>query len=377
MTESPATQQNTHFHGATARSVVKVDRAVSDLRRGQPVVLLGSEAPALVRSTEFLSEGDFAAMTRVPGDALRIVITAERARALGYQSPQDVVMVALTPDISPATVQALADPESGIQAPDLRSTLDADELATASIELAKQANLTPAAVLKPLGVPLGQAPAWAAERDLLTVTVQDIRRYQDEGDFNLRRVSSTRLPLASAPDTQIIAFRPASGGTEQIAIVVGEPDSDAPVLVRLHSQCFTGDLLGSLRCDCGDQLRGALRAIGEAGSGVLIYLAQEGRGIGLVNKLRAYSLQDTGLDTYAANAVLGFGGDERHYRVAAEILRQLGVMKVRLLTNNPEKIAALSKFGVDVVERVRHWFPASAHNKEYLRAKVSTGAHLP
>ena len=379
MSQSDASGSQERFSGTVPHSVIAVDRAIGDLRRGQPVVLVGESACAVARSTEFLGEGDFAAMTRLPGGALRIVITGQRARALGLDTDQSVVVFRLSPDITPITVQALANPASGMPAPELPRTFPADDLATASVQLAKHANLTPAAVLKPLGLPPEDAGAWATGRDLLTVQVRELERHRSEGDFNLRRVSSARVPLAAAPDThtQIIAFRPASGGTEQIAIVVGEPAPDSPVLVRLHSQCFTGDLLGSLRCDCGDQLRGALAAIAEAGSGVLVYLAQEGRGIGLVNKLRAYTLQDEGLDTYAANTVLGFDDDERHYRVAAEILRQLGITRVRLLTNNPEKIAALTRFGIQVVERVRHRFEPNPENQEYLEAKIATGAHLP
>jgi GTP cyclohydrolase II len=148
------------------------------------------------------------------------------------------------------------------------------------------------------------------------------------------------------------------------------------VLTRLHSECFTGDLLGSLRCDCGDQLRGAIAEIARAGSGVLLYLAQEGRGIGLVNKLRAYQLQDAGFDTVDANEQLGFDADERVYLPAAEMLRQLGISRVRLLTNNPEKVAALTRCGIAVVERVPHIFPANDHNERYLRTKASRSGHL-
>jgi len=158
--------------------------------------------------------------------------------------------------------------------------------------------------------------------------------------------------------------------------VVGEPDVSQPVLVRLHSECLTGDLLGSLRCDCGDQLRGALREIGKQGSGILLYLAQEGRDIGLINKLRAYQLQDLGSDTVDANEQLGFEADERVYLTAAEMLHQLGVESVRLMTNNPEKIAQLRSSGVNVVERVAHIFPSNSHNEGYLKTKAIRTGHL-
>ncbi len=157
---------------------------------------------------------------------------------------------------------------------------------------------------------------------------------------------------------------------------MGEIDPTQPVLVRLHSECFTGDLLGSLRCDCGLQLRGAIEQLAKLGSGVLLYLAQEGRGIGLVNKLRAYELQDDGFDTIDANEQLGFDADERVYLPAAEMLRQLGFGRVRLLTNNPDKVAALERYGIRVVERVPHVFPSNGHNERYLRTKATRSGHF-
>jgi GTP cyclohydrolase II len=187
-------------------------------------------------------------------------------------------------------------------------------------------------------------------------------------------VSRARVPLAGAEDARVLAYRPSDGGIEHLAIVIGEPKE--PVLIRLHSECFTGDLLGSLRCDCGDQLRGAIQQISREGAGVLIYLAQEGRGIGLVNKLRAYQLQDDGADTVEANEQLGFDADERVYMPAAEILKDLGFRRVRLMTNNPEKVTALAHFGIDVVERVPHAFAANPHNERYLETKAKKSGHL-
>jgi GTP cyclohydrolase II len=171
------------------------------------------------------------------------------------------------------------------------------------------------------------------------------------------------VPLADAETARLVAFRPDNGGVEHLAILIGAPDPAAPVLVRLHSGCFTGDLLASLRCDCGDQLRGTIAAIARAGGGVLLYLAQEGRGIAFVNKLRAYQMQDAGFDTLDANEQLGFDADERVYLPAAEMLRQLGFGTIRLLTNNPDKMAALQRYGIRVTERVPHVFPSNDHNE--------------
>ena len=161
-----------------------------------------------------------------------------------------------------------------------------------------------------------------------------------------------------------------------MAIVIGDPQPPGPVLARLHSECFTGDLLQSLKCDCGQQLRGAIGQISDAGSGILLYLAQEGRGIGLINKLRAYALQDEGFDTIEANERLGFEADERLFLPAAEMLRRLGFSKVRLMTNNPDKVDALGNFGIEVSERVPHAFPSNDHNAFYLSTKAKKSGHL-
>ena len=194
-------------------------------------------------------------------------------------------------------------------------------------------------------VTVADAESWAHGHGLSPVSVSNTEGYVEESARRLTRVAAARVPLIDAEESRIIAFRPADGGQEHLAIVIGEPDVNQPVLICLHSECLTGDLLGSLRCDCGDQLRGALREIGKQGSGILLYLAQEGRDIGLINKLRAYQLQDLGSDTVDANEQLGFEADERVYLTAAEMLHQLGVKTVRLMTNNPEKITQLRSSG--------------------------------
>jgi GTP cyclohydrolase II len=181
-------------------------------------------------------------------------------------------------------------------------------------------------------------------------------------------VARAKLPLDDLPPSQMVAFRDPASGEEHVALVIGAFGGNPP-LVRLHSECLTGDVFGSLKCDCGPQLREALRILGEEDGGVLLYLRQEGRGIGLANKLRAYALQDRGLDTVDANRRLGFADDERNYGMAAAMLRALGIDRVRLLTNNPGKVAGLEHEGIGVVERV-------AHNADYLAAKRKRSGHL-
>jgi GTP cyclohydrolase II len=188
-------------------------------------------------------------------------------------------------------------------------------------------------------------------------------------------VARAKLPLEDLPSTQIVAFRASDDGQEHVALVIGAFGGKPP-LVRLHSECLTGDVFGSLKCDCGPQLKEALRIIGAAGGGVLLYLRQEGRGIGLINKVRAYSLQDRGLDTVDANRRLGFADDERDYGHAAAMLRALGIDQVRLLTNNPDKVAGLEAVGIKVAERVAHQMPANPHNADYLATKRKRSGHL-
>ena len=209
----------------------------------------------------------------------------------------------------------------------------------------------------------------------LAVRATDVAAYRPTS--GLRLVTRARLPLDGAPDTEVVAFRPQSGGLEHLALRIGQPDHHAPVLIRLHSACLTGDLLGSLKCDCGPQLHAAIATIAaNPGGGILLYLQQEGRGIGLINKLRAYALQDQGFDTVDANLRLGFEEDERDFALAAKMLDLLGVASVRLLTNNPAKVAGLEAGGITVTERITHAMPANPHNAHYLATKRDRSGHI-
>lgn len=364
-------------------SLLAVDRAVSEFRRGRPVALRGAGGDAaLTLASEAATAEGLAELARLARAAPVVVLTARRAQVLGLAN-EDAAAVVLTPrePLSAETVRDLADPLSGVSSLDAgRFTLEAAAAhgcESAAVGLAKVARLLPAALVARIADPdADDLAAWAVRHDLLLVDGGDVFQYEHTSARRLRRVSEARVPLMGAENTRILAFRPVDGGLEHLAVVVGEPDPVQPVLTRLHSECFTGDLLGSLRCDCGEQLRAAIEAIGRAGSGVLLYLAQEGRGIGLVNKLRAYELQDRGLDTIEANEQLGFDADERVYIPAAEMLHQLGISRVRLLTNNPEKVSALARCGVEVVERVPHSFPSNQHNEAYLRTKQARSGHL-
>jgi GTP cyclohydrolase II len=362
--------------------LVAVDRATAELRRGGLAVLHDLTTRVWLVAAAETAEDEGIARLRVMGEGdPQLVLTAERAAALGLGQPAADVVSLLLPARLPADVLwHLADPTAArlTAAPTGLSRGDVPvDIAVAVVELTKLARLLPAAIVAPLRLQSAtRAADWARSRDLLDVSVGAIDGYQLAAARGLRIVSEARVPLAGAENTRVIAFRPADGGTEHLAIIIGEPPRDRPVLTRLHSECFTGDLLGSLRCDCGDQLRGAIAEIAHHGHGLLIYLAQEGRGIGLVNKLRAYRLQDRGVDTFDANEQLGFDADERVYLPAAEMLRQLGFREVRLMTNNPAKMAGLARCGIAVVERVPHVFPANAHNDRYLETKAAKFGHL-
>jgi GTP cyclohydrolase II len=235
------------------------------------------------------------------------------------------------------------------------------EAAKAALSLARLAGLLPALWLI------------EGENGMPEVSVTDIG--DERRAPHVEIVSRAKLPFEGLPETQIVAFRASDDGQEHVALVIGAFGGEPP-LVRLHSECLTGDVFGSLKCDCGPQLKEALRIIGAAGGGVLLYLRQEGRGIGLANKLRAYALQDRGLDTVEANNRLGFGDDERDYAHAAAMLRALGIDRVRLLTNNPGKVSGLEQAGIAVGERVPHHMPANPHNADYLATKRKKSGHL-
>jgi GTP cyclohydrolase II len=369
----------------------RVDRTVGDLRRGGLVAIADRRAGGvggLVQAAELVTADGLEALRRAAIGPLALVLTGARARALGLCGggslvtmplPGGIVTMPLPGGIDAQAVRVLADPTAAPAAWH-GADMPADEVrpavAAAAVELAKLAELLPAAVVAPLadGVYRDLA-AWSAARDLLMVEAAAVADYRRLAALSLRRVSEVRVPLAGAESARVVAFRPEHGGIEQLAVVIGDPARvDAP-LCRLHSACFTGDLLGSMRCDCGEQLRGAIRRMDEAGAGVLLYLAHEGRGIGLVNKLKAYQLQDRGLDTVDANQHLGFETDERTWLAAAVMLRQLGLERLRLLTNNPDKVEALARHGIEVVERIPHSFQANPHNRRYLQTKAARSGH--
>jgi GTP cyclohydrolase II len=351
-----------------------IARARGDLRVGLPVVIAAGPVGLVVMAAELATDARLAALRDVAD--LQVAITGRRAETLKARAYDgDLARVVLPRDADAGWVRCLADPARDLAAPmkgPLHTARDGDAaLHRLALALAKSAQLLPAAVAGALDDPQGFAAVHRLSLITADATATDLAQHH-----LLHPVAAARLPMEASEAGRLHIYRPDNGGIEHYAIEIGRPDRDAPVLARLHSACFTGDVLGSLKCDCGPQLRTALADMGKAGAGVLLYLNQEGRGIGLANKMRAYSLQDQGFDTVEANHRLGFEDDERDFRIGADLLRRMGFSATRLMTNNPRKVAMMQAEGIDVVERVPLITGTNRHNAHYLSVKRDKSGHM-
>jgi GTP cyclohydrolase II len=361
---------------------LRIDRALADLRNGRWIQVHDGEDAALVAAVDGGRGPHLDGMPPSAGIVLSLIISRHRAAALDLPHRTDCALtitipagtregwiehVALAPALSPADLAKIA---QGDPRP-------ASALAEAALELVKHSGLAPAIVARDLD--RADQDSWRSLLEagaVLSVSREQIEMFPARSARSLRRVGEATVPLFDSEDARFIVFRQLGSPADHLAIIVGRPQWDAPVPVRLHSACLTGDLFASLRCDCGEQLQTAVRAIVTAGGGVVLYLAQEGRGIGLANKMRAYALQDQGFDTVDADRLLGFKPDERRYDVAAAILKALGITAVRLLTNNPEKLTALEAAGIAIAERLPLAASVNPHNARYLSAKAKRAGHL-
>jgi len=357
-------------------ALVAVDRALGELRRGRAVVVHDSDAPARGwRLLVPIETASAALVDHVLSQGAHLVVTGERAAALRVPCESDeVLLLTLPPGFDAVRLGELghhweADGWRTAMGGEVPEALCADAFGIAGVRLAKSAQLLPALLIS--GVQTGAMPATT-----LAVSIGEIERYAQPTEEDVVRVSEARVPLRDAGEAQLVLFRDRRDASEHVAVIVGTPDPAGVVPVRAHSSCFTGDLLGSLRCDCGEQLQIAVQRLHEAGGGVLLYLAQEGRGIGLANKLRAYQLQDAGLDTVDADRHLGFSADERSYAIAAAMLRQLGITRIRLLTNSPHKVRELRARGIDVHAIETLPTTPNVHNERYIRTKRERAGHF-
>jgi len=350
----------------------RVEAALDAMRRGREIAVTSPDGGLAVLPIELATDESLAAFDQP--EAADIVLTAHRAASLKLTNQRDAasgpVRIARAPWIDLNVATALADPvldlATPLKGPFRSRDIGARSAAEAGLNLAKIAGLLPALFVRSLK---------PADEGLPAVTPEEVAAYVSPE--RLRIISRARLPIAASDRSVLVAFRGVPEQGEHLALLVGgDPAPDRPPLVRLHSECLTGDVLGSLKCDCGPQLQAALEAIAKEGGGILLYLRQEGRGIGLLNKLRAYQLQDQGFDTVDANLRLGFAIDERDFSIAARMLKLLNVGRVRLLTNNPAKVAGLQAAGIEVAERVPLALPANPHNELYLAVKRDRTGHL-
>lgn len=349
-----------------SREYLDVSRALGEMQARRPVRVRASSEDLIALPVEGLDNQrlhEFS--TLCDPETPRLVVSLQRARAIGIETSTTVaVSLPLT-----ANASGILELAAGNKIHFSGDSEAAGYAGTMAIRLIKLARGLPAVLA---------ARATAIDNDVMqSISVVDadaVHRFVTDAASRLALASEATIPLASGTSARFVVFRDALG-VDQVAIVVGTPDKSKPVPVRLHSACLTGDVFGSRRCDCGDQLQLAIARLESLGGGIILYLAQEGRGIGLANKMRAYDLQDGGLDTRDANTTLGFEDDERDYLVAALMLRQLNCTQIVLLTNNPAKLDGLAKAGIDISARVPLEAPVTPHNKRYLTAKAVRSGH--
>ena len=352
----------------------RLARARVDLRLGVPILLQSGDRTILAVAAETLSDERFQDFRSVGQPVLTLSKRrAETLKARCYDG--DIARIPIPADVSRDWVTSVADPSSDLIAPmkgPLIALRDGDaDLHRAAISLVKGAHLLPAV----LTVDLDRETVGGMATELTLINTQAAAAVLSAAIIP-KHVVSAKVPLQVSTAGRLHVFRPDDGGEEHYAVEIGQPDRSKPVLARLHSACFTGDILGSLKCDCGAQLNAALAQMGAQGAGILLYLNQEGRGIGLANKMRAYSLQDQGFDTVEANHRLGFEDDERDFRIGATLLKELGFSAARLLTNNPAKVAMLESNGIDVTERVALKVGKNPVNAKYLETKAKKSGHF-
>jgi GTP cyclohydrolase II len=346
---------------------VAVERGLAEFRCGRPVIVTGAGETIVALPVDGMDDDRLAAFRQLAEPAQPyLVITARRAYALGHAA-DGPMRLTIAERADAAAIDSLAADASVEHRGEI---VPAGVAAGAALELAKLAQRLPALLIAD-GKALASSTGTPA---LLSVTADAIAPFHRMAVESLAVAAEAGIPLEGGIAARFVVFRDAIGGTST-AVIVGLPDFSKPMPVRLHSACLTGDVFGSRRCDCGDQLHLALQRLDEQGGGIILYLEQEGRGLGLANKMRAYRLQDAGLDTLDANATLGFDDDERDYGIAARMLRTLGVTRVRLLTNNPAKLDGLTKAGIEVVGRIPLQGPVNADNRRYLTAKATRAGH--
>ncbi|WDS37837.1 GTP cyclohydrolase II RibA [Pseudoxanthomonas sp.] len=345
---------------------VACERAVAELRSGRPVVVHdGSGSQTAVLAVDGATPATFAGFSAASDGDIALTLTPTRARLLGLTAPRGARL-----DLADHAFESLARLSYlPVAAPHTANWSRGSERDAGGLEIARLGLLLPALLVHDIAA--GASPFDSSTR----ISLEQIAQGAAQAGQGWELVARTHVPLRDFGDAQFVVFRGGVAQRDQVAIVIGTPDFSQPVPVRVHSSCLTGDLFGSLKCDCGDQLRNGLYKLAELGGGVLLYMDQEGRGTGIAAKMRAYGYQHEGLDTIDADALLGFGPDERRYDGAAAMLRGLGIARARLLSNNPEKVDRLRTAGMEVTERIPVTGRITSDNEAYLRTKAARAGH--
>ncbi len=363
------------------------ERALFELRQGRPIWVRDDTEPdmnisSIIAPVETLNEFYLDGLRKISDSNLNLILTESRAKALGVtlnnketRNTESAISIEMADDFDIKTLMRLS---VGINQSEGLSTTPVYRSESATLSLLRLLRFIPATI----SVRITQncqnsAGLFIETHDILSTAVTEIKELTNTTHSSVTRISEANVPLKGLATAQFILFRENNTLLEHLAVLIGEPTHwDGPVPIRIHSACLTGDLFNSLKCDCGEQLHRSLDYFTEQGGGVFLYLNQEGRGIGLGNKLRAYQLQDLGLDTVDADCALGFRPDERDYGVGMKMLGQLGVNRIQILTNNPDKIAWAEKSGLEVVSRIPLYGAPNIYNLPYVKAKIEKAGHF-
>jgi len=365
---------------------IKIERAISELRRGGKVAITDdvSGLSVLLTPAELVQGDTIKTMLDLTQSRPNIILSPNRCKALGIKTNNKPCSILINKNWALSDIMSFCFPiyvRNKLQANGVISESN-NGVVSSSLLILRQARLLPAGLMSLISnVSIENISEWSFKNNLIHIHLQDIMAYEKVSAATLTMEVRANVPLAHTDNCEIIIFRPRDGGDEHFCLVFGKTRQFSSISivnppVRIHSQCITGDILDSLKCDCGEQLKHSIKLMAEADEGVLIYLAQEGRDIGLLNKLRAYSLQENGMDTVQANENLGFNDDERFYYPAKEILSLLNINQIKLITNNPKKVKHLTNLGIIVTKRIPITIKPNKHNKKYLETKSKKSGHI-
>ena len=369
-------------------STIKIERAISELRRGGGIVISDDNTGVsiVLFAAELIEKGTIDEISQATLSRPSIILSSNRASAIGIRINNQPCSISVQRNWTETDILSLCMPLIDHPKPKINGVIsENNKIVSSCLLILRQARLLPAGLMSIISnVSFDDINHWSFKNDLININTNDIQFYETSNSNKLTMSVKAKVPISYTDNCEIVIFRPKDGGDEHFCLIFGKTrnvNNDINhdcnnTLVRIHSQCITGDILESLKCDCGQQLKESIKLMANANEGLLIYLAQEGRDIGLLNKLRAYSLQENGMDTVEANEALGFNDDERLYYPAKEILSQFKINKVKLITNNPKKVEHMLNLGINVTERIPIKIDANKHNKKYLETRSTKSGHF-